>query len=74
MSSPQRIKLQTAIAHRNAYIEALTKMGDHKLSRFIDLYREQMQMALKAGNTSAYELLCEYEAQAISARLRLCLS
>jgi hypothetical protein len=44
-------------------------MDDKTLSRNIDLFREQIELAYRQGNKEAYELLYEYEQQIIIARL-----
>ncbi len=47
----------------------MEKMDDKKLSKYLDLFQQQMQMAYQQNNETAYRLLAEYERQAIIARL-----
>jgi predicted solute-binding protein len=61
-------KLKEALDNAEAFIAQMKTMEDKKLSKHIDLYREQMEMAYRQGNSKAYELLYEYEKQTIIAR------
>ncbi len=68
MRNNTNIKLKDAIENAESYIEEMMLWEDKKLSKHIDLFREQMQMAYKHGNKAAFELLVEYERQTIVAR------
>lgn len=46
----------------------MKSMDDEKLSKHLDLFREQMTKAFNEHNTSTFELLTEYEKQVIIAR------
>ncbi|MDZ4757894.1 MAG: hypothetical protein SGJ10_07135 [Bacteroidota bacterium] len=61
-------KLDDALNNAEQYIEQLKAMDDKKLSKYLDLFQQQMEMAYKQKNHAAYELLCEYERQVIIAR------
>lgn len=63
-------KLEEAIANAERFIEEMQQMDDKKLSKHIDLFRQQMQMAYEQKNDEAYRLLYEYEEQAVMARVR----
>lgn len=69
MKSSTNIKLQDAIQNAERYIEKMKTMDDKKLSKHLDLLRQQMQMAYQQGNHEAFELLQEYEQQVIKSRL-----
>jgi hypothetical protein len=62
-------KLNDALKNAEQYINQLKAMDDKKLSKYIDLFREQQQMALAQGKIEAYDLLSEYERQTIVARV-----
>jgi hypothetical protein len=51
-------------------MEEMKLMDDKKLSKHLDLFQEQMEIAYKANNHEAYNLLYEYERQTIEARVR----
>ena len=70
MKSTSKIKLEDALKNAEKYIEQMKAMDDKKLSKYIDLYSEQMERAYNQGNYDAYELLYEYEQQTFIARLR----
>ncbi|MBM3436143.1 MAG: hypothetical protein FJY07_08035 [Bacteroidetes bacterium] len=70
MKSIQNIKLEEALKNADVFIKQRMKMDDEKLSRHIDLFRQQMEMAYKQNNKDAYELLYEYEKQTIIARIK----
>ena len=70
MKSNTTKALEEAIANAEKFIEQMQKMDDKKLSKHLDLIREQMQMAFKQKNETAYKLLYEYEMQVIQARLK----
>ena len=61
-------KLKEALQNADYFIEQLKAMDDKKLSKHIDLFRQQQQMALAKGKPEVYELLYEYERQTIIAR------
>ena len=50
------------------FIEQMKLMPDAKLSKHLDLFRQQMEKAYQQGNDTAFELLSEYEKQTIIAR------
>jgi len=68
MKSNTDIKNADAIKNAESYIEQMKQMDDKKLSKHIDLYRMQMEIAYKQNNKAAFELLYEYEKQTIIAR------
>ncbi len=68
MKSNTKIKLEDAIKNAARYIEEMQLMDDKQLSKNLDLFRQQMEMAYQQKNYDAYELLCEYETQIIIAR------
>ena len=70
MSTNTKIKLNDAIQNAERYIEQLKAMDDKKLSKHLDLFRQQMQKAYEQGNNEAFELLQEYERQVIISRLQ----
>ncbi len=63
-------KLDEAFENAEAFIEKMKLMDDKKLSKHLDLFQEQMEIAYKANNHEAYQLLFEYERQTIEARVR----
>ena len=69
MKSKTNIKLKEAFDNAETFIAQMKTMDDKKLSKHIDLFRQQMEMAYKQRNTEAYELLTEYERQTIIARI-----
>jgi len=69
MRTNKNIKLEDALQNAERYIEELKAMDDKKLSKHLDLFRQQMQMAYDQGNHNAFELLQEYERQVIISRL-----
>ena len=69
MNKTTNVKLNHAFQNSDAYIKQLTSMPDSKLSKHLDLFRQQMQMAYEQKNYQAYELLVEYERQVFMARL-----
>lgn len=64
------IKLDQAITRSEEFISRLEEMDDKKLSKYLDLFRQQMEIAQMQQNETAYRLLAEYERQTITARLR----
>jgi len=68
MKNNTKIKREYALKNNESYIEQMKAMDDKKLSKHIDLFREQMEKAYNQGNVDAYELLYEYEKQTIIAR------
>jgi hypothetical protein len=69
MNKTTLIKLNEALQNKEAFIQQLKSMPDSKLSKHLDLFRQQMEMAYKQKNHVAYELLAEYEQQVFEARL-----
>jgi len=69
MKPNKNIKLGDAIQNAERYIEQLKAMDDKQLSKHLDLFRQQMQIAYTQGNHKAFELLQEYERQVIIGRL-----
>ena len=69
MKTNTKIKLDDAIKNAQRYIEQMKTMDDAKLSKHLDLFREQMEKAYKQKNETAFELLNEYEKQIIIARV-----
>jgi len=68
MKNNTKIKREDALKNSESYIEQMKAMDDKKLSKHIDLFREQMEKAYNQDNVDAYELLYEYEKQTIIAR------
>ncbi|HLF46117.1 MAG TPA: hypothetical protein VI548_06810 [Chitinophagaceae bacterium] len=69
MKRNTNIKLKEALNNAENFITQMKTMDDKKLSKHIDLFRQQMEMAYRQRNTAAYELLTEYERQTIIARI-----
>lgn len=69
MNRTTRLKLKEAKANAEKFIEQMKGMDDKKLSKHIELFRQQMEIAYKKGDTAAIELLTEYEWQTIVARV-----
>jgi hypothetical protein len=69
MKTNTKIKLEDAIKNAARYIEQMQLMDDVQLSKNLDLFRQQIEIAYKQKNYEAYELLCEYEIQVIKARV-----
>lgn len=69
MKSNTKIKLEDAIKNAEQYIEQMKTMDDKKLSKHLDLFQMQMEMAYKQKNEDAFKLLSEYERQVVIARL-----
>ena len=69
MKSNTSIKLEDAIKNTARYIEEMQLMDDKQLSKNLDLFRQQIEIAYNQKNYEAYELLCEYETQVIIARV-----
>lgn len=69
MKSNTNLKLEDAVQNTERYIEEMKAMDDKKLSKHLDLFQKQMQMAYQQGNHEAFELLQEYEQQVIKSRL-----
>lgn len=62
-------KLDEALQRAQEFIEQMEKMDDKKLSKHLDLFRQQMEMAYQQNNDAAFRLLVEYEFQTITARV-----
>ena len=56
-NSVANIKLKDAIQNAELYIEQMKAMDDKTLSRHIDLFRQQQEIALAQGKPEVYELL-----------------
>ena len=69
MKNNTEIKLHEAIADARKFIQQMEQMDDKKLSKHLDLFREQMQKAYQQKNDMGYKLLCEYEQQTLIARI-----
>jgi 3-phenylpropionate/cinnamic acid dioxygenase small subunit len=70
MKNTNSKKLNEALENAEAFMEEMKLMDDKKLSKHLDLFQEQMEIAYKANNHEAYNLLYEYERQTIEARVR----
>jgi predicted solute-binding protein len=70
MKKSKNIQLDDAIQNADKYIKQMVTMDDKKLSKHLDLFRQQMQMAYDQGNHKAFELLQEYERQVIISRMK----
>ena len=68
MKSNTKIKIEEATENAELFIEQMKFMPDSKLSKHLDLFRQQMEKAYQQGNRTAFELLSEYENQTIIAR------
>ena len=68
MKSNTEIRLEETKENAELFIEQMKLMPDAQLSKHIDLFRQQMEMAYRQGNKTAFELLSEYENQTIIAR------
>ena len=68
MKTNTKIKHQDALENAENYIEQMKSMDDKKLSKHLDLFRQQMEKAYEQKNETAFELLSEYEKQVINAR------
>jgi len=68
MSINTTIKLEDAVQNTETFIEQMKTMDDNKLSKHLDLFRQQMEKAYRQKNFAAYELLYQYERQVIVAR------
>ena len=64
-----KIKLDEAVSNAEKFIQQMEQMDDKKLSKHIDLFRQQMQNAYQQKNDEAYKLLYEYEQQTLLARI-----
>ena len=69
MKRNTEIKLEEALANAEMFIEQMQEMDDRKLSKHLDFFQQQMQMAYKQKNELAYNLLSEYEKQTVEARV-----
>ena len=69
MKSNTTIRLEEAIVNAQKYIEQMELMDDKKLSKHLDLFHQQMQMAYEQKNEAAFKLLEEYEKQTLTARI-----
>ncbi len=70
MKNNTSVKLEDAVANARQYIAQMQQMDDKKLSKHLDLFREQMQTAYDQKNHKAFQLLSEYEKQVIEARVQ----
>ena len=68
MKTNTKIKLEDALENAENYIEQMKSMDDKKLSKHLDLFRQQMEKTYEQKNETAFELLSEYEKQVIIAR------
>lgn len=64
-----KIKFDEAVSNAEKFIQQMEQMDDKKLSKHIDLFRQQMQKAYQQKNDEAYKLLYEYEQQTLLARI-----
>ncbi len=64
-----KLKLQDALTNAQDYIAQMSQWDDKKLERHLTLFMQQKEMAYKANNQQAVELLQQYEEQVITARL-----
>lgn len=62
-------KMEEAISNAEKFIQQMERMDDRKLSKHIDLFRQQIEKAYKEKKYPAFELLSEYERQTINARI-----
>jgi len=62
-------QFRDTVENAEKYIQQLSRFSLDKLSRNLDIIREQMQYAFENKNYASYELLYEWEKQAIIARL-----
>ncbi len=69
MRTNTKIKLNEALENAEIYIEEMKTWNDKKLSKHLDLFQKQMQMAYDQGNHEAFELLQEYERQVLRSRM-----
>lgn len=69
MKTTTKTKLHDAIKNAESYMEQMKSMDDKKLSKHIDLFQQQIDIARKNGNETAVQLLQEYEWQTIMARV-----
>ena len=69
MKRNTEIKLREALVNAEMFIEQMQQMDDRKLSKHLDFFQQQMQMAYKQKNELAYNLLSEYEKQTVEARV-----
>ena len=69
MKNNTTIRLEEAIVNAEKYIEQMELMDNKKLSKHLDLFHQQMQMAYKQNNEATYKLLAEYEKQTLTARI-----
>ncbi|MCC7232576.1 MAG: hypothetical protein IT242_06500 [Bacteroidia bacterium] len=54
-------KIEEAISNAEKFIQQMESMDDRKLSKHIDLFRQQIEKAYREKKYSAFELLSEYE-------------
>ena len=69
MKKKPKTALEDAIMNRKKYVWQMMKMDDEKLSRNIECFREQLEMAHKQNNREVFELLSEYIEQTSIARI-----
>ncbi|MBP7478095.1 MAG: hypothetical protein KA797_06190 [Chitinophagales bacterium] len=70
MKSTTTLKYEEAIAYAEVFIQKMEGMDDHKLSKHLDIFRQQMERAYAQKNEEAVRLIQEYEEQIIQARMR----
>lgn len=58
---------KNTVANADKYIQQLLQLSLDKLVRNLDIIREQMQIAFKKKKYASYELLYEWEQQALAA-------
>jgi hypothetical protein len=69
MKPNTKIKNEEALKNAESFIEEMKVWDDKKLSKHLDLFQKQMQMAYDQGNREAFELLQEYERQVLVSRI-----
>ncbi|HAQ19650.1 MAG TPA: hypothetical protein DCR40_10530 [Prolixibacteraceae bacterium] len=69
MKTNTKIKIEEALKNAECYIEEMKAWDDRKLSKHLDLFQQQMQVAYNQGNHEAFELLQEYESQVLRSRM-----
>ena len=70
MKNNTSVKLEDAVANARQYIAQMQNLDDKKLSKHLDLFRQQMNKAYEQKNDKAFQLLSEYEKQVIEARVQ----
>lgn len=67
--SVTELKIEDAIANADKYIAQMEQMDDKKLSKHIDLFQQQIEMARKQNNEAACRLIYIYEHLTVIARV-----